>query len=418
MNPASVPTPQPGGVAGWKQQLARHGNYHGGSSYSDDEMHSGSDDSGSNLAELREELRAARRKLIAGERRERSLRRAVRTPHDSMLAGDGSGSPSRPPIGKGGLLDQVLIESGMLGTEEGRRDVAELLARATALAGGGGDPNRPPLPPPPARHRSSQRSRLPHRGGPPSGPFARRGDGSQGDAPALFQIPIDPVDLADANDHRASAGASSAPPGVTEALTEAPPTLPMLKQPLIPPTATARPAAQQQHDPLAYTASPAYVSAGGDGWVGRGSDLDQSLPQGRLEQGRLERNLSVFGFVGMQATEDDILVAADAIIVTMVSEEVPKIVRQSVRESVAPMLKSAKQKKDPSLDAGVYGQIFSSVLSQVGSATFCASHLLCSTSPRNSMLARISAHIPAPLLSSRSHLRPHPTSPPTSRRSC
>ena len=61
------------------------------------------------------------------------------------------------PIGTGGLLDKVLLESGMLATEEGRREVAELLARASAQSGAEPPGVRAPLPPPPAMRHRQQR---------------------------------------------------------------------------------------------------------------------------------------------------------------------------------------------------------------------------------------------------------------------
>ena len=141
--------------------------------------------------ELREALRAARRQLDAGERRERALRRALK--QNDLLPGEASPErrqqqrPTQPPIGQGGMLDQVLLQSGLLHTEEGRLQIAQLLAKATGVnveAPG----SQAPLPPPPAMMMQSSSSSSQRRPGQMPAGFG----GSEGlHVPGFEPSPID-----------------------------------------------------------------------------------------------------------------------------------------------------------------------------------------------------------------------------------
>ena len=135
--------------------------------------------------DLRDALRAARRQLDAGARREKALRRALRVTDlppvsrptsrgdegdavqgaaatfDDAPRGDAA-RDARQQAGAG-LLNRMLMESGVLLTEEGREQVAELLAKAAMGRGsqagalGQAPPlsSRTPLPPPPSQPSSS-----------------------------------------------------------------------------------------------------------------------------------------------------------------------------------------------------------------------------------------------------------------------
>ena len=93
------------------------------------------------------------------------------------------GMASRLPIGTGGLLDKVLLESGMLSTEEGRREVAELLARASSNSGAAqASAMRAPLPPPPSMTRTAATS---------AGQLADTSTYSLVDEPAAFSLPFE-----------------------------------------------------------------------------------------------------------------------------------------------------------------------------------------------------------------------------------
>ena len=145
------------------------------------EVCSGSDSAsesvGAELSELRDALRAARRQLDAGERREKALRRAMRDrealspvrraasrpgsgdAHDAWRH-DGDATRKARQAAGAGLLEQALQESGLLASEAGRQTVAEFLAKAAASSGAaslpGGVLGRPPLPsrPPPPQFSS------------------------------------------------------------------------------------------------------------------------------------------------------------------------------------------------------------------------------------------------------------------------
>ena len=133
----AVPVPQ-GNAAAGSRHRRRHDDYD--SDASDVSMHSAKS-LRDEADELREALRAARRQLDAGERRERALRRALK--QNDLLPGEASPErrqqqrPTQPPIGQGGMLDQVLLQSGLLHTEEGRLQIAQPDAQRSAAASPG-----------------------------------------------------------------------------------------------------------------------------------------------------------------------------------------------------------------------------------------------------------------------------------------
>ena len=180
-----------------------------------DDLGSSASDDGSTVSyrqqtemdELRDQLRAARRNLDAGERRERALRRELQRVEQLPSVGTGQRDPlpggrasrerrrgderhgqrQEPEAERGGAgggvesllthtLGRGLMQSGLMETEQGREQVAKMLAEASRTAGSRAQQQREPpqqqqqqpplpfarapLPPPP--------SQRPH-GAPPLG---------------------------------------------------------------------------------------------------------------------------------------------------------------------------------------------------------------------------------------------------------
>jgi hypothetical protein len=366
------------------------------SSYSDEDSLSGSgeDDDfdlrsaeAAEVARLREELRAARRRLDAGERRERALRRSMREtglaplpsngqdgePHTRAPPGFGmglqgggglglgGGGASRMPIGTGGLLDKVLLESGMLATEEGRREVAELLARASAQPGAEPPGVRAPLPPPPAMRQRQQREheRRNERQPPPA-------DGA--DEPAAFSSALPSHPLRDISDGAARQTAVhlsgmhfNAPPVALPGFSN------LSATPL-----GSLPAAQPMNGPSVGRGGSAAQDGSGVP-LGTAPPLAASqqrppamhaaqngLPTEHSGAGGGRMPFSMHASESFRFTSGDVDSTLDALVTSLLREEVPALIKASLREAVAPMLKSTERgggKGTSALDGGVYGQI-------------------------------------------------------------
>ena len=327
------------------------------------------------MVRLREELRAARRKLEAGERRERSLRRALRdtglaplpsrsrgerhtrAPPMNLLSGRGGaadsipppdGMASRLPIGTGGLLDKVLLESGMLSTEEGRREVAELLARASANSGAAqASAMRAPLPPPPSMTRTAATS---------AGQLADTSTYSLVDEPAAFSLPFEhgSAPARDISDRTAEPHLARLAPSDPATSGNPVPGFSNMGQPpaAAPQRGQHAPPDKQQQQQLQHMQQMQMHpdEAGGFGFGGAGSG----------------------GGVPFRYTPADAETTLDAIVAAVVGEEVPALVKQSVREAIAPMLGSTKRRQNDAtgsaLDGGVYGQIVQVLMTSVVSS--------------------------------------------------
>ena len=354
---AAVPigrrSPPPPMVAWWKEQLETAGgrqpaqNSHRSRrrAPSDEYDSEGSLDSRADsqaelrgeVDELRDALRAARRQLDAGERRERALRRALRRadlPPVAREDGRGSSSaaapaaapPNRLPLGSGGMLDQALMQSGLLNTEEGRLEIAQLLARATSnqLPANLGLPgSRPPLPPagfapamePPrevagasSSHRTNAARTLFH--GPSAGP-------------PLHAIP--PLGLAASLPLGLIQPSAPGPPSSGGMPPSYPPSAPGSTPQASTPTSVAPPAA-----PFAPPAAPLYAAS------------------------------------HAMVADTDVQRATDAMIDDVVGEELKALVKVSVRSLVASLLPNSKKSAKQAVETGgVYGHIYNAVLADV-----------------------------------------------------
>jgi hypothetical protein len=347
--------PPPAAVAWWKQQLERQqeelgqnatrrrGTPRYGSGSDDDDDLDVSDHRWRRASEvdaLRDELRAARRKLDAGQRRERALRRALQHADaqpplaPSAFEPDISDSrrplsrpgPPRMPIGTGGLLDQALMESGMLNTEEGRREVAEFLARATAISGVPTPTARQPLPPPPAMQQHAH----------PPGPAA------------AIAIGQPEVELQEDNEHAARYGA----PAAMRALAFGQDGRGAAVQAAQASQRSA--AAQSSSEPQLPCAPPQQQPPPSPPPSAGSSTVPPSEVEGEARKYRVS------------FADRDLELTAEAMLEELIASEIKVVVRQCVREMVAPMLpSSSKRGAEAAQDGGVYGQIFSTVLTGV-----------------------------------------------------
>jgi hypothetical protein len=335
--------PPPPMVAWWKEQLenqaqpppqikpGRNNRRQSASEYDSDESQARIADADlvDEVDELREALKAARRQLDAGERRERALRRALRRADLPPVGGGGAaaadeGASSRGPrlpIGKGGLLDQALIQSGMLNTEEGRLQIAEMLARATQANGGGapggggalGGLGSAPLPMPPAMmERRPPASRAPTQQL-PTGFMSGFQPGIEPAATDVSDALSGGAAPAAANRSRTVSGSIHNTPALSATGAQQPPPLQPLPQAavLVPP-----PPPPPVHMPF----------------VMRESDL--------------------------QAT-------CDGLLEVTLKEEVSSLVKSCVRSMVQSLLPSAKRGHKSKEEGGIYGQIFNAILADL-----------------------------------------------------
>ena len=308
-------SPPPVMVAWWKEQLEAVNPPHnkaGGSRHRRRHDDDDSDDSDVSMRsgkslhdeadELREALRAARRQLDAGERRERALRRAVRRQDEPSIEGEPRRRAPQVPIGQGGMLDQVLLQSGLLATEEGRLQLAQLLAKAT---GTNVEPpgSRAPLPPAPAMIASAD---------------ARMGMASMTMPP----------------DARSNAPAFAPGGGVAFHL-------PGFEPPPVDISAGFVGQPSSAPHPAALHGAPMMPA-------GMAPPPPPPPPPPRLP-----------------VADDEISGAADALLELVVADEVRSVVKSGVRAMVQSLLPSKKAAHKNKVDSGPYGLLYSALLTDV-----------------------------------------------------